>query len=408
LIAEPDAIAAVARALAKAPLVAFDLEFASADRLVPLLCVLQVAWLDEHQSLDAPVGEIVAAVPHVRLVDPMAGDVAPIVHALAAHPCVVAHAPRQDLALLNARFGTAMGGLVDTQLMAAFTGMGDQIGLATLANELLGTSLGKELQWTAWERRPLTDAQLAYAASDVRHLHALYAILAAKLGPRLAWVRAETAEIVIDALEAVAVTPETAWQQIGGARGLDANAQAALAGLAAWRQRVAIELDKPLGQVVNDKVLLELARHRPRDAGSVRAIKGLSPLAKARADELVTAIADARPSTEAAAKPAVPRGPSQRAQRWADTLLSIAHIVADEAKIASRLLATRGDAEEFARVFDEHGPDAAAKLPAQATWRRDVLGEIWDGWLSGRIAIVGDPTSPHGVRLVSRATSENG
>ena len=78
-------------------------------------------------------------------------------------------------------------------------------------------------------------------------------------------------------------------------------------------------------------------------------------------------------------------------------------MVADESKIASRLLATRGDAEEFARVFDEHGSDAAAELPAQATWRRDVLGTMWDGWLSGRIAIIGDASSPHGVRLVPRS-----
>jgi ribonuclease D len=402
LIAEPDAIAAVASAIAKAPLVAFDLEFASADRLVPLLCLVQVAWLDDPHALDAPAKQIVAAAPEIRIVDPIAGDAGPIVRALATHPCVIAHAPRQDLALLAARFGTSMTGLVDTQLMAAFVGLGDQVGLATLANEMLGTSLGKELQWTAWERRPLSDAQLAYAASDVRHLPALYALLAGRLGERLAWVRAETAEVVADALAAVAVTPETAWQQVGGTRGLDPAAHAAVVALASWRQRTAIELDRPLGQVLGDKQLLELARLRPKDPGGVRGTKGLSPLAKTRAAELVATLAAIPEPAAASRPPARPAPASARAQRWGETLLAIAHVVADETKIASRLLATRADAEEFARVYDEHGPAAAAKLPALATWRRDVLGTMWEGWLAGRIAIVGDTASPHGVRLVQR------
>ena len=157
-----------ARALASAPLVAFDLEFASAERLVPELCLLQVAWLGEHVSLDAPARQIVAAVPEIRLVDPLAVDVEPVVRALAAHPLVVAHAPRQDLQLLATRFGldaATMPGLVDTQLMAAFAGLGDQVGLGVArARGARRSSSRRSSQWTNWARRPLSPAQLAYAA----------------------------------------------------------------------------------------------------------------------------------------------------------------------------------------------------------------------------------------------------
>src|SRR5690348_4701604 len=97
LVSEADEVAGVAAALAGARLVAFDLEFASADRLIPALCLVQVAWLPEHVDLDAPPAAIVAAVPEVRLVDPLAVDAAPIARALAEHPLVIAHAPRQDL-----------------------------------------------------------------------------------------------------------------------------------------------------------------------------------------------------------------------------------------------------------------------------------------------------------------------
>jgi ribonuclease D len=399
LVDAPAEVAAIAGAIARAPLVAFDLEFASADRLVPVLCLVQVAWL-EHVPLDAPPQAIVATPPQVRLIDPIAVDVAPIVHALAAHRLVVAHAARQDLGLLATRFGTGMTGLVDTQLAAAFCGIGDQVGYASLASEMLGLALQKEQQWTNWAARPLSAAQLAYADADVRHLPAIYAKLMARLGERLAWVRAESADVVGDAIAAASVTPETAWQHIGGVRALDDRARGAAVALAAWRQRTAIALDKPLGQVLADKLLVELARTRPA-AGALRSWKGLSPHARSRADEMLAALAEAQGQAAPAAGRR-PGGPSTRAQRWSELLVAIVHLIAEDTGIASRLLATRSDAEQLARAIDERGLAAAADLPAFSTWRREVLGAAWEGWLTGRIALVGDALAPHGVRLLPR------
>lgn len=406
LVTDPAEVANVAAQIVAAPLAAFDVEFVSQDRLVPTLCVVQVAWLGQQQSLDAPVEQIVAYEPQVRLVDALAVDAGPLVAALAAHPLVIAHAPRQDLGLFATRFAATLPGVVDTQLMAAFLGIGDQIGLAALVQELIGVTLAKEQQWTAWERRPLSDAQLAYAAADVRHLPAIYAKLAARLGPKVEWVREESRQIGVDATAAAAVTPETAWEQIGGARGLDVTGHAALVALAAWRQRTAIELDRPLGQVLNDKVLIELARYRPSNAGGVRAAKGVSPIVKTRADEIVKVLGEARAEVGGAA----PRGevkrewraPSTRAQRWADLMLSMVQVIAEESGIAPRLLATRADAEEAARVIDEQGLAAARTLPAFSTWRRAVLGDVWEGFLSGRLAIVGDKAASQGIRLVEQ------
>nr|MDQ3367211.1 ribonuclease D [Myxococcota bacterium] len=208
LVADAVEVAAIAAAIADAPLVAFDLEFLSQDRLTPTLCLVQVAWVPGHLALDAPGAGTVSpewaqlvsvTPPEVRLVDPLAVDAGAIVRALAAHPCAVLHAGRQDLALLASRFGVSMPAIIDTQVMAAFAGIGDQVGFATLANELLGTRLGKELQWTDWARRPLSDAQLAYADADVRHLPAIFARLAAQLGARLAWARAESTVIAAEA-----------------------------------------------------------------------------------------------------------------------------------------------------------------------------------------------------------------
>jgi ribonuclease D len=93
------------------------------------------------------------------------------------------------------------------------------------------------------------------------------------------------------------------------------------------------------------------------------------------------------------------RAPSQRAQRWAELMIAIVHLIADRLGIAPRLLATRADAEELARAVDERGVDGAASLPALTGWRRDVIGLPLLDWLTGKAALVGDLESVSGLRL---------
>jgi ribonuclease D len=397
LVADPTDVAAIAKAIAGSSLAAFDLEFLAQDRLVPTLCLVQVAWLPHDVPLDASPAAIVAATPEVALIDPLAVDARPVIEALAAHLRPVAHAPRQDLQLLATRFGVEMPGIADTQIMAAFAGLGDQIGFAALANELLGTSLGKEQQWTDWAQRPLSPAQLSYAESDVIHIPALFALLREKLGARMPWALAESSEISVDAIAATKITPENAWMQVS-TRGMDPPAIAALIELAAWRQRTAIALDKPIGQVINEKLLGDLARIRPDDVDDLRSMKAVSKVARQRADEIIEAIANAKISN-VPARGASKGAPSPRAQRWAELLLAITQLVAEKTGVATRLLAPRADAEEFARTVDEQGLAAAASLPALATWRKEVLGDAWVAFLTGKLALIGDVNAPGGLQL---------
>ncbi len=405
MVSAATGIAEVAAALAAAPLVAFDLEFDSRETRIPVLCLVQVAWVTAipDTGWDAPdaarVTTICVTPPQIALLDPLVPgcDLAPVMAALAAHPRVLAHAPRQDLGIIAARYGAAcaaMPGLVDTQLMAALAGLGEQLGLGALAGDLLGVTLDKEQQFTAWQQRPLTDAQLAYAAADVRYLPALYATLAQRLGPRLAWARAETAVIAADAIAAQTPDLAEAWRDVSGLRGFDAQAMGEVAALAAWRVRESIALDRPVGQVLSDKAVVEIVRGGARDAEAIGAVRGVSTLAKARADELAVVLAGAVPLPIGRARAASPR-----AQRWTDVLLAIAQLVAEQAGLATRLLATRADAERFARTVDEQGLGAAAELPALATWRRELLGVAWEGFMTGRLALVGDVGGPAGILL---------
>ena len=73
------------------------------------------------------------------------------------------------------------GPIFDTQVAAALLGFPPQVGYAELVARQLGHSIDKGQTRTDWSRRPLTPAQLAYAADDVHHLLTLQTELQAAL-----------------------------------------------------------------------------------------------------------------------------------------------------------------------------------------------------------------------------------
>jgi ribonuclease D len=64
----------------------------------------------------------------------------------------------------------------DTQIAAMVCGYGDQVGYDQIVRQTVGATIDKSHRFTDWSRRPLNDAQLAYAAADVTHLRDVYRI----------------------------------------------------------------------------------------------------------------------------------------------------------------------------------------------------------------------------------------
>src|SRR6266851_2981174 len=84
------------------------------------------------------------------------------------------HFARFDLGVLREAFGVMPGPVyctkVASRLARTYT---DKHGLKDLVRDVLGVDLSKQQQLTDWGAEALSDAQVAYAASDVLHLHAL-------------------------------------------------------------------------------------------------------------------------------------------------------------------------------------------------------------------------------------------
>lgn len=84
------------------------------------------------------------------------------------------HFARFDLAVLYKAYGVMAGPVYCTKIASKLTRTyTDKHGLKDLVRELLGIDLSKQQQSSDWGAAKLSDAQLAYAAADVLHLHAL-------------------------------------------------------------------------------------------------------------------------------------------------------------------------------------------------------------------------------------------
>lgn len=101
---------------------------------------------------------------------------APNLETLLADPArtKIFHFARFDVALLFKSFGVMTTPVFCTKIASRLTRTyTDQHGLKSISKELLGVDMSKQQQSSDWGAENLTEAQQAYAASDVLHLHAL-------------------------------------------------------------------------------------------------------------------------------------------------------------------------------------------------------------------------------------------
>ncbi len=307
------------------------------------------------------------------------------------------HAGQQDLELFFALTQQVPTPLFDTQVAAAMVGYGAQPGYAPLVERVLGVTVEKTETLTDWTRRPLTAAQLAYAADDVRYLLPLHDHLVHRLEEldRVAWVQEEFRRLEQNA-GAGRPAPEAAYRRVRGRGGLRAKGLAILRELAAWRDGEARQRDKPRGSILRDEILVELARRAPTTATMLRGLRGFhSREIERSADQILAAVARALalPKTE---WPEPARTTTESAPTGlVEVLQAVLRVRAEQAHMAPGLLATTADLEALAV---RHGSGGADELPILQGWRRKIAGEHLLRLLEGRAALRVDPAT-HRLRI---------
>ncbi|RUO37222.1 ribonuclease D [Aliidiomarina shirensis] len=213
----------------------------------------------------------------IVLIDPLNGvDLSALWQLLRSDVITVLHAAGEDLEIFQ-RNNAAPKYLFDTQIANAFITDGSQIGYAGLVEQMLDVSLDKSQSRTDWLQRPLSPAQLEYAAADVEYLAELYPTLRAKTvaSGMEPLVLAECQEQV--AKRARETVAELAWRDIGGVNLLDGTGRAILRELAQWRLELAREKNIALPFVARDHILTDIARKKPSNRHELSQIEELHP-----------------------------------------------------------------------------------------------------------------------------------
>ena len=354
LIHEPGELDAALFRLRSADRLALDTEFMRERTYHPQLCLVQIATETD-----------------CVLIDPLAGlDLKPLHELLQDRSRLkILHAARQDLEVLLLTGGQVPGPLFDTQVAAALLGLPAQVGYAELVARQLGHSIDKGQTRTDWAKRPLTAAQLAYAADDVRHLLVLHTELQTALAARgrAGWVEQETASYEDPAL--YRTDPRLAWKRLKGLARLRPHEQAAARALAEWRERRALESDRPRTWILSEEALYALATREPDSMGDLENLGLPASLVRKRGEELLNLLRDTRASEPPPAVEA-PRRPTDAEQSRAAALLRLVREEAAALGIAPEMLATRRDAEAVA--FGSVSPELSPMLQG---WRGAVLGE---------------------------------
>ena len=368
-ITEQSALEDLCGRLAEAEFVCVDTEFHRETTYWPELCLIQ------------------ASGPGVEgLIDPRAEDldIKPFLDLIASdRQTKVFHAARQDIEIFNRLIGHPPGPVFDTQVAAMALGFGDSISYDNLVQRVLRKQIDKSSQFTDWMRRPLSQKQLIYALGDVTHLRDAYQIMRDELArtDRLTWVREEMADLEDPAT--YDTEPMNAWQRLK-LRMPKKDYAAIVVSVAAWRERVAQELDKPRRRILKDDAIQEIAAQKPRteeDFAQLRAVPSGFIRSK-HGQGLLDAVRAAIDAPDTYAPEIVRQTQNAQIPAGAPELLKVLlKHVSDENDVVPRLIANSADIDRIARG------ETSEDIAAMNGWRYEMFGKKAIALLSGKLAV---------------------
>ena len=351
IIDRDEDLATTIETLCAEPRYALDTEFHRERTYWPKVALLQIAWADD-----------------VVIIDPLAVDLAPLENLMESDSLAVLHAASQDLEVLELACGAVPRRLFDTQIAAGFLGLSTP-SLATLHERELGLRLHKSSRLTDWLERPLGEAQLDYAASDVAHLLEIHDRLLEQLEARdrIDWVETECE--IMRLRNRGPRAPDEAWRRIKEARNLKGRSLTIVRAVAAWRERRAADMDRPVRFIMSDIAVVAVAQSVPDDAEALARVRGIDKgVAKGTIGaQVLEAVAE---GVDSDWRPPRPRRRNNDVRDLRPAVALVAawvNQVARDHELDPTLLATRADVEALVRGDDD------ARLASG--WRAELAGE---------------------------------
>ena len=363
----PSQLAQLCEQIKKESWVALDTEFLREKTYYPKFCLLQIATPE-----------------WVACVDPIALPNLEILFDVLYDPAIVKvfHSCRQDLEIFFQSTGKLPSPIFDTQIAAPLLGFQDNPGYAMLVSSLLSINLNKAHTRADWSKRPLTEAELEYAADDVIYLCQIYQIMVKKLTDlgRINWLKHDFAELTNP--ELYKVDPDKAWFRIKGKNKLTGKQLSIIQTLAQWREKTAQAEDRPKSWLLRDELLFDLAKLQPESVQELANVRGINERSVNRyGRELCQLI------TAAKNRPPLPLNEKDRSAKKTqqeeailDILTALVRIRAEENALNPSILATRKDLEELLFNVSDEGPLLHG-------WRYTMAGKELVGLLKGEFLL---------------------
>ncbi len=360
-------LAAACKRMAAYPFVTVDTEFLRETTYYPLLCVVQMASPEEAVVVDA----LAAAI-----------DLSPFFELMANENVMkVFHAARQDIEIVWHSAKLIPHPIFDTQVAAMVLGYGDSISYDQLVQRITGDTLDKSHRFTDWTRRPLSDAQLAYAVSDVTHLRDVYRALLEDLGRRgrADWVQEEME--VLTSPETYRMEPQNAWRRLK-TRVRKPRELAVLIEVAAWREREAQARDVPRSRVLKDDAVADIAIQAPTTTEKLKHLRSLPKgFDRSRWGEaIVEAVARGLQRDPKTLPHTVRPLPAANTSAAVELMKVLLRMISERHHVAAKVIATVDDLALIAA-------DDQADVPALTGWRRELFGEKALALKHGKLAL---------------------
>ncbi|MDZ7922988.1 MAG: ribonuclease D [Marinagarivorans sp.] len=340
-------------------LIAIDTEFMRVDTYYPLAAVIQINDGDTNYLIDPLC---------IRQWQPLA--------AVLQSPAVIKafHACSEDLDVFNTLLGVLPKQLFDTQVAAALLGMGASVGYGNLVNACLNVDLPKGETRSNWLARPLTVAQIHYAALDVDYLYELALLLEQQLIAlnRETWLYEESQALLDNYI--ANLDPASGFNKSNNTWRLKPLQLAKAKALFEWREHTAISKNTPRSRLIKDAQIFDIFFNDVKNLVQLKLV-GLHDGAIRKYGAQIIDICTQEKLPDIELKPSqLPLTKQQR--EYVKNLRDVVSALAEQFKISPEILLRKNDYHTIARYCADESYDIAVFVEHTQGWRHQFFSGL--------------------------------
>ncbi len=379
LINNTEALNNFCKKLSEDNFVCVDLEFLREHTYFAKLCLIQIASISEAAAID-PLSKDLDLEPFFELM---------------TNPNIVKvfHSGRQDIEIIYNLCHKTPYPIFDTQIAAQVLGFGESISYENLVHHILNIELDKSSRLSDWSHRPLSNAQLNYALSDVTHLVNIYQHIIYLLNKenRLEWISDELRNLADE--NNYKIDPYNVWQKMRH-RSHSPLFLTTLRELAAWRELRAMNKDVPRQSFIKDEVLINICATHPSCKEELATVRGMrQDIASGKiGDEIIEVVQKVKALPKDEYVSAIKNKDfSVGDSSLLELLKMLLRITAQEQHVIPRLIASDEDLKSFCLNISNN-------IPFMNGWRYEIFGKSAQDIISGEVAISYD-TKNHKIKF---------